>query len=328
MRSESASSSATRPTTNTSSRSASARSFSGRTLTSATARTSWSRRSPTSRRFTRRPSWGSCSDTRSCAWSRCCWWCGGFSFAGDFSWQTAAIVTQGRGWRRGNALPLQYSVWNFFLFRRALLFLEDVAARQLETGLPPALWPLRREIQAGIDQPARALDPRGERRRSQRVHPAHPRVGTARPEHQDRGIDDHLDRHGRIAAEAARTHREDLLSRGLPEMRAPRLEPDPSRGGAPGGGGNLAQFHLAAGRQKHPLVSGECPAVRSFLPRLQTIRFSLSSLVCLVHRRGRAKRGGRGALARTRLPAGGDSGGRQSEVRCRPAGGTSSAGRA
>src|SRR5438093_150583 len=86
-------------------------------------------------------------------------------------------------------------------------------------------------------------------------------------------------------------------------MRASRLERDPSRGGAPGGGGDLAQFHLAAGRQKNPLVPGKRPLVRPFLPRLQTMRLSLSFLVWLVHRGGRARRGGRSAAARTGLPA-------------------------
>src|SRR6266511_6387762 len=108
-------------------------------------------------------------------------------------------------------------------------------------------------------------------------------------------------------------------------MRAPRVERGPSRGGAAGGGGNLAQFHLAAARQEDSLVPGERPIVRAFLPGLPTIRFFLSPVVFVLQRGGRPERGGRGPVARAGMPAANDSGGRQPEIRRRATGRTSSA---
>ncbi len=55
------------------------------------------------------------------------------------------------------------------------------------------------EPQAGADQPPGHLASRRQRRRSQSLHAAHPRAGTAHAQHQNRRVHHHDDRHGRIA---------------------------------------------------------------------------------------------------------------------------------
>src|SRR6266508_2028591 len=156
------------PTTNIFWRLALERSFSAPTLISATARTSWSKPSPTSKRSIRRPFWVLSSNTRCSAWCRCCWWSGGCSFAGSLEEfclaDPPAFVSDSSGWRRGDALPLQHFVHDFFLCLRALLLFEDVAAGQLATGVPPAFRTIRHPIQTGAHQPPNALAACRERR--------------------------------------------------------------------------------------------------------------------------------------------------------------------
>ena len=82
-----------------------------------------------------------------------------------------------------------------------------------------------------------------------------------------------------------------------------------------GRGGNLAEFHLARAKTRHPGFSGQRAAVRPFVSRLQTVWISVPAVVRVVCRRRRAKRSGRRALARSRLPSRSHPRRRQLEIR-------------
>ena len=79
----------------------------------------------------------------------------------------------------------------FFVLSSPYYFLRMRRRGNWQHGFGQRFGDLRHQAQAGHHQPPRALDARRQRRRGERLHPAHPRAGAAHAEPQDRRFHHH-----------------------------------------------------------------------------------------------------------------------------------------